>query len=97
LERHQRGRHRQLANAFAIDIGSNVAIAGDCYPDRVASRYLRLRNVAAISEFRHDPGQALPSPQITEQDDIELAIPRIGARSEHQAFAGTLETAQQQT
>src|SRR5689334_11723965 len=70
----QPDRHRQSTDAFAVHVGTDMAIAGDRHSVDETARYLRMRKVAAVRELRHQLGQAFPPTEIAEQDEIELAV-----------------------
>ena len=55
-----------------------------------------MREIAAVAEIGDDLGQAFPTSHVADHDEIELAVAGIGAGREHQAFAGTVETAKHQ-
>ena len=54
VERQHRHRHRQLPDAFAVDIGADHVIAVDGDPARVAPRDLWVLQIAAIGEVGDD-------------------------------------------
>jgi hypothetical protein len=68
MERQHRDRHRQLPDAFAVDVGADHAIAVDGDPLRVAPRDLRVRQIAAVAEVGNDLGQRLPMPDVADQE-----------------------------
>src|SRR5439155_1202846 len=96
MERQYRHRHRQLPDAFAVDVGADHAITVDGDPRCVAPRDLRVREIAAVAEVGDDLGQAFPATHVADQDQVELAVAGVGAGREHQAFARAVEAAQHQ-
>src|SRR5438132_6136741 len=49
VERQYRHRHRQLPDAFTVDVGADHAIAVDGDPRCVAPRDLRVREITAVA------------------------------------------------